>query len=91
MTSRIRLKERDSKSPDFPEVLAPSQVPRLRQSWEKESFNGKLKRLWRLKVCDTGNAIPRIEVRKGEISSLLPRSQSAMMSDAAASAAATRI
>src|SRR4028119_2507181 len=70
MTSSIRLKEMDSKSPDLPEVLAPDRVPRLRPSWEKESFNGKLKRLWILKVCGTGNANRRIEVRKGEISSI---------------------
>jgi len=35
---------------------------KLRPSWEKESFNGKLKRLWILKVCGTDNADPRIEV-----------------------------
>jgi len=70
MTSSIRLKEMDSKSPDLPEVLAPSRVPRLRPSWEKESFNGKLKRLWILKVCGTDKADSRSEVRKGEIISI---------------------
>src|SRR4028118_232412 len=73
MTSSIRLKEMDSKSPDLPEVVAPSRVPRLRPSWEKESFNGKLKRLWILNVCGTDKADSRIEARKGEISSILRR------------------
>jgi len=38
-----------------------------------QRYGGKFKRLWILKVCGTGNAEPRIEVRKGGISSILRR------------------